>query len=182
MFPDHACREHQHVFPLLVQNCSYNDKQIPQLEQVSNFLKDCTGFTLRPVMGLLTSRDFLNGLAFRVFHSTQYVRHHSHPLYTPEPDVCHELLGHVPLVRKLKFCTNRHLRVTIYVTEMADIFLWPLSSLQIQTLLLSHKKLDWHPLARRMLIWRSWLLSIGLQLNLVCVERAKMFELMVLVS
>ena len=47
-----------------------------------------------PAAGLVPLLQFYGRLADGVFHSTQYVRHHSLPLYTPEPDVLHEVVGH----------------------------------------------------------------------------------------
>lgn len=39
LYPTHACHEHNHIFPLMIENCGYREDNIPQLEDVSNFLK-----------------------------------------------------------------------------------------------------------------------------------------------
>ena len=67
---------------------------IPQLDEVSAQLEPLTGFRYVPAAGLVCFEDFYGSLADGVFHSTQYVRHHRQPLYTPEPDLIHEVVGH----------------------------------------------------------------------------------------
>ena len=68
--------------------------RVPQLREVDERVRALTGFRFRPVAGLVPARDFYAALANRTFFSTQYVRHHSVPFYTPEPDVVHEIIGH----------------------------------------------------------------------------------------
>ncbi|KAL7527800.1 hypothetical protein ACHAWF_002315, partial [Thalassiosira exigua] len=50
---------------LMKEHCGYSRSAIPQLADVASFLRRRTDFRLRPVAGLISSRDFLNGLAFR---------------------------------------------------------------------------------------------------------------------
>ena len=67
---------------------------VPSLDEVSERVGALTGFRYVPAPGLVPLRAFYGSLSERVFHSTQYVRHHAQPLYTPEPDIIHEVIGH----------------------------------------------------------------------------------------
>nr|XP_036227993.1 tyrosine 3-monooxygenase [Bactrocera oleae] len=99
----HACQEYRAAFQKLRDEQIFVEHRLPQLQEMSDFLRRNTGFTLRPAAGLLTARDFLASLAFRIFQSTQYVRHVNSPYHTPEPDCIHELLGHMPLLADPSF-------------------------------------------------------------------------------
>ena len=51
---------------------------------------------LVPAEGALPYRTFYEYIAARGFPVTQFLRHGSHPEFTPEPDMIHDCLGHVP--------------------------------------------------------------------------------------
>lgn len=70
--------------------------EIPQLIDLDRRLREMTGFRLAPIEGLVETRAFLTWLEKRTMLCTQYVRHHSRPDYTPEPDIIHEVIGHIP--------------------------------------------------------------------------------------
>jgi phenylalanine-4-hydroxylase len=89
----YACRIHVEARHRL----EIPDDHIPQLRELSDRLQRLHGFRLRAIEGLIEPKIFLSGLADHTMFCTQYIRHHSRPEYTPEPDVVHEVIGHVPM-------------------------------------------------------------------------------------
>jgi phenylalanine-4-hydroxylase len=79
------------------------EERIPQLSEVTAALEPLTGFRYAPAAGLVPLREFYGSLADGQFRSTQYIRHHSVPLYTPEPDVVHEVVGHANSLASPRF-------------------------------------------------------------------------------
>ena len=96
---EHACAE----YLACLERLDFDTDRIPQLGEVSRKVEAISGFRLEPVAGLVEPRVFLESLARGVFLSTQYIRHHSTPLYTPEPDVAHEIIGHAVTLASKRF-------------------------------------------------------------------------------
>ena len=76
---------------------------VPQLDHVSARLRPLTGWGYRAAPGLVPLREFYADLGARTFNSTQYLRHGSEPLYTPEPDIIHEVIGHANQLASPRF-------------------------------------------------------------------------------
>lgn len=107
----YACRAYKEGCALL----PLDHQRIPQIADVNAILRPRTGFRMIPVAGLVASRAFLSNLGKGLFLSTQYIRHASRPLYTPEPDVVHELIGHAAT-----FCSPELARLNRVFGEAAS--------------------------------------------------------------
>lgn len=105
-------------------------EQVPQLEEVSALINPLTGWSYMAAPGLVELREFYGSLGDRKFHSTQYVRHPSEPLYTPEPDIIHEVIGHGNQLASPRFAriteaagnASRRLETDEAMQFLADVF------------------------------------------------------------
>ncbi len=114
---EHACAE----YLACLDRLNFDTNRIPQLNEVSRKVEAISGFRLEPVAGLVEPRVFLESLANGVFLCTQYIRHHSTPLYTPEPDVAHEIIGHAVTLASTRLAEiNRLFGEAVRRTKKAD--------------------------------------------------------------
>jgi phenylalanine-4-hydroxylase len=73
------------------------DDRLPNLSAISERLKPRTGWSTTPVSGFLPSDAFFEMLDARMFPTTTWLRGRDSLAYTPEPDIFHDVFGHVPM-------------------------------------------------------------------------------------
>lgn len=89
-----ACNEYIKGIELL----KFSHDRIPQCNEISNILRDITGWELEPVPALIPFERFFNLLANRKFPAATFIRRREELDYLQEPDIFHEVFGHCPLL------------------------------------------------------------------------------------
>jgi len=71
---------------------------VPDLERLSDLLEPLTGWRIVPVAGLVPDEVFFDHLAHRRFPAGAFLRRADEFDYIEEPDIFHDVFGHVPLL------------------------------------------------------------------------------------
>ena len=89
----HACREYLEGFEII----GLQDDRLPDLSAITDRLRPRTGWSTTPVSGFLPAEAFFEMLAARMFPTTTWLRGRDSLGYIPEPDIFHDVFGHVPM-------------------------------------------------------------------------------------
>ncbi|HXW61692.1 MAG TPA: phenylalanine 4-monooxygenase [Candidatus Acidoferrales bacterium] len=89
----YACRAYREGYEIL----GLKDDRLPNLQAITERLKPRTGWSTTPVSGFLPSDAFFEMLDARMFPTTTWIRGRDSLEYTPEPDIFHDVFGHVPM-------------------------------------------------------------------------------------
>ena len=90
---EHACREFLEGYDII----GLNNERLPNLREITGRLKPRTGWSTTAVSGFLPGDAFFEMLAARMFPTTTWLRSRDSLAYIPEPDIFHDVFGHVPM-------------------------------------------------------------------------------------
>jgi phenylalanine-4-hydroxylase len=85
-----------------------NNERIPQCVEVSQILRDTTGWAVAPVEALISFESFFQLLADKQFPAASFIRIPEELDYLQEPDIFHELFGHCPMLTDPTFANFTH--------------------------------------------------------------------------
>jgi phenylalanine-4-hydroxylase len=91
---DRACDE----FIAMLGALELSESGIPHMERLSDRLEKITGWRVVPVSDLVPDDVFFNHLANRRFPAGAFIRPEQEMDYLKEPDIFHDVFGHVPLL------------------------------------------------------------------------------------
>jgi phenylalanine-4-hydroxylase len=86
-----------HRFQAGMDTLRLDHERVPRFEDVNQFMKPLTGFSARAVSGYVPSYVFFDCLRRREFPTTVTIRDGKTMEYLPEPDIFHDIAGHVPM-------------------------------------------------------------------------------------
>src|SRR5204863_2346555 len=91
---DRACDE----FIAMMDTLKLSESGIPDMERLSERLEKLTGWRVVPVLELVPDEVFFDHLANRRFPTGAFIRSEAELDYLQEPDIFHDVFGHVPLL------------------------------------------------------------------------------------
>jgi phenylalanine-4-hydroxylase len=94
MLPGRACDE----FLQGLSGLGVVAEEIPKFEDLNAILKPATNWTIVAVPGLVPDDVFFEHLANRRFPATNWIRRREQMDYLQEPDIFHDVFGHVPIL------------------------------------------------------------------------------------
>jgi phenylalanine-4-hydroxylase len=86
-----------------IKVAQFSPTHIPRFEVVNKALKDLTGWQVYAVPGIIDNKPFFELLAQRQFPATTWMRTMAQLKYIEEPDMFHDVFGHVPLLSEPHF-------------------------------------------------------------------------------
>jgi phenylalanine-4-hydroxylase len=82
----------------MMETLELSQSGIPDMEKLSSRLLKLTGWRVVPVLELVPDDVFFDHLANRRFPAGAFIRSEAELDYLQEPDICHDVFGHVPLL------------------------------------------------------------------------------------